>query len=74
VLPKKLSVMSNSKIAVQFASLTNLWAFKNELKLNIYCINSLERTITFQAGIIDNIGAAVEKFNGQIVRTMQNVS
>jgi hypothetical protein len=66
--------MHNNKVSIQFASLTNLWSFKNELGLNVYSINSLERTIIFEWNQDKEIGAFIEKYNGQIFRAMQNVS
>lgn len=59
------------RIAIQFASIRNLWAFRKEIELNSFHVNMEKLTITFEHPM-EEIGWAIEKYCGQIVQEKQN--
>ena len=62
--------MSVTKITVQFASASNLWAFRSAIQTNVFFVNLTKMTITFEESA-EKISEAIEKYHGQIVNERQ---
>jgi hypothetical protein len=65
--------MQYKKLSIQFASISNLWAFRKAIGLNNFHVNLAKLTLTFECSDQEKIGQAIEQYYGQIVPTMQKV-
>ncbi|HZF63262.1 MAG TPA: hypothetical protein VEZ55_02195 [Chitinophagaceae bacterium] len=63
--------MATTKISIQFASLSYLWRFREEIKVNVFSVNAEKCIITFEHDMSVQIGRAIEQYNGQIVQSME---
>lgn len=59
--------MQETKVTIQFGSITNLWKFRNAISINAFYINIAQYSITFATTELSEIGWAIEKYYGQIV-------
>jgi hypothetical protein len=60
--------MSKSKVTIQFTSLTNLWAFRTAIAVNVFEMNMSQISITCECSK-EEIGLAVENYKGRVLET-----
>lgn len=66
----KFISMSKSKVTIQFTSLTNLWAFRTAIAVNVFEMNMSEISITCECRKED-IELAIEKYKGRLLETQK---
>ena len=59
--------MLKTKVSIQFSSLTNLWAFRTAIAVNVFEMNMSEISITCEC-TKEEIELAMEKFKGKLVQ------
>jgi hypothetical protein len=62
--------MSTTQVTIQFSSLTNLWAFRTAISVNVFEMNMSEISITCECSK-EHIALAVEKYKGRVLETQK---
>lgn len=57
---------TTSKVSIQFTSLTNLWAFRKAINVNVFEINMYQVTITCECSN-EQVHLAVTEYNGHVI-------
>ena len=60
--------MTWTKVTIKFTSLTNLWAFRSAIAVNIFEMNLSEISITCDC-TKEDIELAEQKFKGKLIET-----
>jgi hypothetical protein len=60
--------MITTRVTIQFTSLTNLWAFRMAINVNIFEMNMSELTITCKCSE-EHIRLALDEYKGRLIET-----
>jgi hypothetical protein len=58
--------MNKTNVSIRFTSLTNLWAFRREIDINLFEMNLSKLMITCECSE-EEIQLAIEKYNGKLI-------
>ena len=65
--------MTWTKVTIKFTSLTNLWAFRSAISVNVFEMNLSEISITCDC-TKEDIALAEEKYKGKVLETKREIA